>query len=126
SIPPIPASQQKRYGVIAGDNAGFPNGRRPGDDIVDIEVQVLMGALCYIASNPWCNTTNAPVGNVQFPDASPQNPVNDFAQTFPYLKTPLPGYFNNQAFTGTSAASHPKPHWIKVLSWFLELFYSNF
>ncbi|GAC1423313.1 MAG: DUF4331 domain-containing protein [Actinomycetota bacterium] len=35
----------KRLGVLAGDNAGFPNGRRLADDVVDIELQVLEGAL---------------------------------------------------------------------------------
>jgi len=104
SIPPTVPAQQMRYGVLAGDQAGFPNGRRPGDDIVDIEVQVLMGALCYLTGNPWCTSANAPVGNVLFTDGSPQS-VNDFDYTFPYLKTPLPGYKNNQAITASPAAS---------------------
>jgi len=122
SIPPVPAAQQKRYGVLAGDSAGFPNGRRPGDDIVDIEVQVLMGALCYLPNNVWCNISNAPVGFVQFTDGSPQSAVNDFDQTFPYLKLPLPGYTNGQAVTVTSPAAHPKPAWLHlVLSWWFYL-----
>jgi hypothetical protein len=35
---------QARLGVLANDNAGYPNGRRPGDDVVDIFYRVLMGA----------------------------------------------------------------------------------
>ena len=34
-----------RMGVLAGDNAGFPNGRRLGDDVVDIEEQAVAGFL---------------------------------------------------------------------------------
>ena len=40
-----PASTENRFGVIGGDTAGFPNGRRLGDDVVDIELQVVAGFL---------------------------------------------------------------------------------
>jgi hypothetical protein len=40
-----PAAEPKRLGVLAGDLAGFPNGRRLGDDIVDIELRVVAGVL---------------------------------------------------------------------------------
>ena len=43
-IPPA-AGAENRFGVIGGDNAGFPNGRRLGDDVVDIELQVVAGFL---------------------------------------------------------------------------------
>jgi hypothetical protein len=43
SIPP--ASTPNRLGVLAGDVAGFPNGRRLGDDVVDIELRVVAGVL---------------------------------------------------------------------------------
>ena len=45
AIPPRPAGAQNRPGRDRGDNAGFPNGRRPGDDVVDIALRVLMGVL---------------------------------------------------------------------------------
>jgi hypothetical protein len=38
-----PSDNPKRLGVLAGDNAGFPNGRRPIDDVVDIELRALAG-----------------------------------------------------------------------------------
>ena len=44
-IPPTPAANQKRLGFIAGDSAGFPNGRRPQDDVVDIALRVVGGIL---------------------------------------------------------------------------------
>src|SRR4029453_6551914 len=40
-----PSATENRFGVIAGDNAGFPNGRRLGDDVVDIELRVIGGFL---------------------------------------------------------------------------------
>ena len=41
----VPSSAQNNLGVIGGDHAGFPNGRRPGDDVVDIALRAVMGAL---------------------------------------------------------------------------------
>jgi hypothetical protein len=44
-IPPTPVPQQKRMGFLVGDNAGFPNGRRPIDDVVDIAARDVAGIL---------------------------------------------------------------------------------
>ena len=38
---------QSTFGVAGNDLAGFPNGRRPGDDVVDIALRVVMGRLCH-------------------------------------------------------------------------------
>ena len=43
SVPP--SEIENRFGVIGGDNAGFPNGRRLGDDVVDISLRVVGGYL---------------------------------------------------------------------------------
>jgi hypothetical protein len=43
SIPP--SAKPSRFGVLAGDVAGFPNGRRLADDVVDIELRVVAGVL---------------------------------------------------------------------------------
>jgi Domain of unknown function (DUF4331) len=64
------------------DPAGFPNGRRPGDDVVDIALRVSMGYLLPAA--------DAPSGQLGFTDAVLQAD-SQFDVTFPYLKTPLPG-----------------------------------
>jgi len=40
-----PAAEPNRLGVLGGDTAGFPNGRRLTDDVVDIEIQALEGAV---------------------------------------------------------------------------------
>jgi hypothetical protein len=44
-IPPTPVANQKRLGFLTGDNAGFPNGRRPIDDVVDIAGRAVVGIL---------------------------------------------------------------------------------
>ncbi len=101
SIPATPQAKQNNLGALqcftlptektratldttqAGcDPAGFPNGRRPGDDIVDIELMVLMGRLLDL--------TVAPAGATPLSDAVLQDP-SQFDAVFPYLKTPLGG-----------------------------------
>jgi hypothetical protein len=44
-VPPTPFSERKRLGLLAGDAAGFPNGRRLSDDVVDIAARVVAGVL---------------------------------------------------------------------------------
>jgi len=44
-IPPTPFAMAKRLGFLAGDTAGYPNGRRPLDDVVDISARAVSGAL---------------------------------------------------------------------------------
>lgn len=44
-IPPTPVGMQKRLGFIAGDAAGYPNGRRPVDDVFDISARAVAGIL---------------------------------------------------------------------------------
>jgi uncharacterized protein DUF4331 len=43
NVAPIPLASQNRLTVLAGDNAGWPNGRRPIDDVTDVAVQVVGG-----------------------------------------------------------------------------------
>ncbi len=88
SIAATAIGAQKRLGVIDGDNAGFPNGRRPGDDVVDIALRVVMGKLCTL--NLGCAPADAPAGALRFTDGAFLDET--FINTsFPYLKSPLPG-----------------------------------
>ena len=82
AIPAKPAEQQRPLGALGGDVAGFPNGRRPGDDVVDIELRVAMGALL--------DPSVAPSGALPFTDGAKVD-ASFFDATFPYLRTPLPG-----------------------------------
>ncbi len=86
TTPPVSAGSQNSLGVIGGDLAGFPNGRRPGDDVVDIALRVVMGKLLPLAS--------APSGQLPFTDGAILN--DSFIDaTFPYLRTPIPGSPND-------------------------------
>jgi hypothetical protein len=88
AIAPTASGSQKRLGVIDGDNAGFPNGRRPGDDVVDIALRVVMGKLCTL--NLGCVPGDAPAGAIRFTDGAYLDETF-IGTSFPYLKTPLPG-----------------------------------
>jgi len=97
AIDATPATMQSTFGVAGGDLAGFPNGRRPGDDTVDIALRVVMGRLCHplmiggqSVDLGLCAPSAAPVGLAPFTDGAPLSAA-DFYNTFPYLKTPLPG-----------------------------------
>ncbi len=95
-----PAAQQSTFGVAGNDLAGFPNGRRPGDDVVDIALRVVMGRLCHpvpVNGTPTdlklCTPEQAPLGKVAFTDGAPISAA-DFDESFPYLRTPIPGATN--------------------------------
>jgi len=67
------------------DPAGFPNGRRPGDDVTDIALRVAMGYLIP------ANATTNPGGAIPFTDFA-VNYDTQFGLAFPYLNTPYPGH----------------------------------
>jgi hypothetical protein len=82
------SATQNRLGVIGGDNAGFPNGRRLGDDVVDITLRVAMGRLCKL--NIGCTPEQAPAGQLDFTDGAFVDSTF-FNAGFPYMKAPIPG-----------------------------------
>jgi hypothetical protein len=66
------------------DPAGFPNGRRPGDDVVDIELRVAMGYLLPPGAGKPASASFPYTDGVLVDDSQ-------FDNAFPYLRTPLPG-----------------------------------
>lgn len=76
-----PATTPNRLGVIGGDNAGYPNGRRPADDTVDISLRVVAGVL---VSGFNVSPNNTLTDGVDQPDVP-------FLATFPFLADPHPG-----------------------------------
>ncbi|MCB1864241.1 MAG: DUF4331 domain-containing protein [Chromatiales bacterium] len=91
TIPPVAGDMQDNLGALGGDLAGFPNGRRPGDDVVDIELRVAMGVLCHAFPGAFgCGPTDAPDGLLPYTDQTLQD-ASQFDNAFPYLTTPLPG-----------------------------------
>lgn len=105
STPVTSMGSQNPLGLAAGDSAGFPNGRRPGDDVVDLSLRVAMGALCALTGTTdtlkvGCKPSDAPAGGLALTDGVRKTSAN-FGATFPYLTTPIPGNFNPPAPAGT-------------------------
>ena len=99
TIAPVAPAAQNPLGVAANDKAGFPNGRRPGDDVVDLSLRVAMGALCALTGagdtlKVGCKPADAPAGALALTDGVRKD-ATTFKATFPYLNTPIPGSFNN-------------------------------
>jgi len=101
-IAPTPRGLQKNMGVLAGDNAGFPNGRRPGDDVVDMALRVVMGKL--ITLGLFGTPDQAPSGDIPFTDGATVNSTF-FLDRFPYLTTPVAGSPNDPSITFTPQVS---------------------
>ncbi len=80
---PVTASPN-RMGVLGGDNQGFPNGRRLGDDVIDIALQAVAGGTPFTAA-----TNIAP--NNQLGDGVNVNDV-PFLTVFPYVGLPTGGF----------------------------------
>ncbi len=83
AIPPTAAGSRNRLGLLGGDIAGFPNGRRVGDDVVDIALRAVAGG------TPFTPQFNVAPNNT-LGDGVPQNDV-PYLERFPYLGTPHPG-----------------------------------
>jgi hypothetical protein len=79
------AGSQNDLGVLGTDNAGFPNGRRPVDDVVDISLRVAMGVLA--------DPVDAPDGSREYTDGV-QLDRTELRETFPYLAKPMAGSTN--------------------------------
>ena len=114
AVTPVQFAAQNRLGVagnaLAGgtDNAGFPNGRRPKDDVVDIALVAMLGGLCVINGDTdalklnsvpgvagvtsACRASSVPLGatSASIHDAVDQATV-PFLTAFPYLNTPNAG-----------------------------------
>ena len=122
AVAPVQFASQNRLGVAGNalntnpnkinDNAGFPNGRRPKDDVVDIALVAMVGGLCVINGDTnalglngvpgttlmsECKPSSVPLGGMSanIHDAVDQAVV-PFLPAFPYLNTPNPGSMNLQ------------------------------
>jgi hypothetical protein len=97
-VPPTPYASRKRLGLLAGDPAGFPNGRRLTDDVVDIAARAVAGIL----AGPQYNYR---IGDgVNAPDVPPQ-------ETFPYVHYAYSGRDSRHISAGdpTGCGNQPNP-----------------
>ena len=85
-------------GVLAGDNQGFPNGRRLADDVVDIELRALAGATPFTPS--FNRVPNNSLGDGVNANDRP------FLGAFPYVATPHQGYEHSHHKVGSTS---PQP-----------------
>jgi hypothetical protein len=91
-----PSAAPSRLGVLEGDFAGFPNGRRLADDVVDIELRAFACGYGPIAG-PLIESFGFCDGNA---NRTPNNVLGDgvdenersFSTEFPYVATPFSGY----------------------------------
>ncbi len=105
SIAAVPFAQQNRLGIVGNilaggtDNAGYPNGRRPKDDVIDISLVAMMGGLCMangttnaLGFGGACTPGAVPLGATAFKlhDAVDQATA-PLLPGFPYLYTPIGG-----------------------------------
>jgi hypothetical protein len=83
AVTPTPFSSANRLGYLGGDVAGFPNGRRPCDDVVDIELRVVAGVL---QGGAFAGSPNSLLGDgVDFPERGCR-------YFFPFMWSPTSGF----------------------------------
>ena len=93
-----PAETENKLGILGGDLAGFPNGRRLGDDVVAIELKAVAGATI-----PLVDPTYTPDGAAALlEDGTTDDNRPELLDRFPFMPLPGGGY---QTVPGTSTAS---------------------
>jgi hypothetical protein len=100
-VPPTPIAHRSRLGLIAGDAAGFPNGRRLTDDVVDIVERVGIGGI--LAGSKFNVAPNNLLGDgVNAPDVPPQ-------ETFPYVHYAYSGRDSRHISPGDATGCGDQP-----------------
>ena len=94
-----PAATENRFGVLGNDVAGFPNGRRLADDVTDIELRVIAGALL---------TDDQGGKQIPLGDGVDQND-KPFGTSFPYVAPPTDGFTGLSKRTEPAHAPVPQP-----------------
>jgi len=95
TIPPATSSGFSNLGLIGGDVAGYPNGRRVQDDAVTIELRGIAGATIPLVDSSY--TADAAAGEITMgltssaTDTSAKN-TEAYLAGFPYLGVPHSGY----------------------------------
>jgi Domain of unknown function (DUF4331) len=92
TTPVTAIASQNDLGVLGGDLSGFPNGRRPIDDVVDITLRAAMGALLtpYDGSSTDPDPASDASRQLGYEDGVEPDPTL-YLPAFPYLNTPVAG-----------------------------------
>jgi hypothetical protein len=120
SKPAVAFASQNRLGYVGNalaggqDFAGYPNGRRPKDDVVDITLIAAMGGLCVangttdaFGFGAACNPSAVPLGATAFNlNDTVDQAAQPFLAGFPYLNTPIAGTGGTAEVTPAPAAAH--------------------
>ena len=91
SIPATPPAKQNIYGLLGGDVAGFPNGRRVTDDVVAIELRAVAGVTYPLVDKSF--TPDAAASKLT-DGLTPADVSSPYLGTFPYLGVPYSGFDN--------------------------------
>jgi Domain of unknown function (DUF4331) len=91
SVAPTPAAKQSIFGLLGGDAAGFPNGRRVTDDVVAIELRALAGVTYPLIDKTF--TPDAAAGKLT-DGLTPASVSAPYLGQFPYLGVPYQGFTN--------------------------------
>lgn len=86
-----PATSPNILGLVAGDAAGFPNGRRVFDDVVTVELRAVAGLTLPLVDPSF--TPDAATSAIT-DGLTPSDVKNPYLTTFPYLGLPYDGYNN--------------------------------
>jgi hypothetical protein len=86
-----PSADPNALGLVGGDAAGFPNGRRLTDNVVSIELLAVAGATIPLVDKAF--TPDGPVAKGLVMDGSKPG-ANATQSTFPYIGTPYDGFDN--------------------------------
>jgi hypothetical protein len=84
-----PSSNPNPLGIIGGDLAGFPNGRRVFDDVVTIELRAIAGATYPLVNKNY--TPDAAAGEIT-DGLTPASVPSGYLTKFPYLGVPYSGF----------------------------------
>jgi hypothetical protein len=89
-----PSSKPNQFGLLGGDLAGFPNGRRVVDDVVSIALRAVAGVTVPLVDKKF--KPDAAAGAVT-PGLSAADVTAPFLRDFPFLGTPYDGFNNPPA-----------------------------
>ena len=91
AVHPTAPGSANPIGLVAGDKAGFPNGRRPIDDVTAIALKAVAGATIPLVDPSY--TADGPAGALNDGTSNDNTPYGQpFLSTFPYLSNPNSGY----------------------------------